>query len=71
MPKLWDILSPLNKVIMARLYEGLKKQEGFSGVRFVPPKDEDERGIHLEAQLEDTEEMREIMEQPGRGAWHE
>lgn len=63
--RLWDTLSPLSKVNLARLYKNL------TGLDYIPPKDEDTRGIHLEAKIEPLEEIEQIMKQPGRGAWHE
>ncbi|MGA2669972.1 MAG: hypothetical protein ABSF21_00925 [Dehalococcoidia bacterium] len=57
MAKLWDMLSPINKVNLAKVYKNL------TGLDFVPPKDEDKRKIHVEAKLEAPEELERIMQQ--------
>ena len=57
MPKLWDLLSPLNKVKLARLY---KKITGFD---FTPPK-EDKRKIHCEVKIDPKEVERTMKEKP-------
>lgn len=64
MAKLWDIISPLSKVNLARVYKNL------TGLDFMPPKD-DERKIHLEGQIENLEEIDKLMQQAGQGVWHE
>lgn len=57
MAKLWDILSPENKVNLAKVYKNL------TGLDFVPPKDEDKRKIHCEAKVEAIEELEQIMKE--------
>jgi hypothetical protein len=61
--KLWDTLSPLSKVTLARIYKDK------TGLDFVPPK-EDERKIHFEGKLENIVEIDRLMKE-NKGVWHE
>ena len=62
MPKLWDMLSPLSKVNLARVYKNL------TGLEFVPPKEEKHQV--MVPQMESLQEIEKIM-QENRGVWHE
>jgi hypothetical protein len=62
--KLWDTLSPLSKVTLARLY----KEK--TGLDFVWLEEEDGRKIHFEGKLEDLSEIEKLMKE-NQGVWHE
>jgi hypothetical protein len=57
MAKLWDSLSPISKVNLARVYKNL------TGLDFVPPKGEDKRGIHCEVKIESLPELDKLMKE--------